>query len=87
MPTGVDETNIVLIHKCDQSSSMGDWRPISLCNMIYKILSKMLANRLKRVLHKCISIEQPAFIAGRSILDNVLVASWRKKVEPPSLLS
>lgn len=75
MPTGIDETNIVLIPECDQPNSMGDWRPISLCNVIYKLLSKMLANRLKRVLHKCISIEQTAFITERSILDNVVVAN------------
>jgi hypothetical protein len=42
---------------------------------VYKILSKALANRLQQVLNKCISIEQSGFISGRSITDNVLVAS------------
>lgn len=74
-PYSVHDTSIVLIPKCDNPSSMNDWRPISLCNVVYKLLSKVLANRLKSVLSKCISIEQFAFISGRSILDNVIVAS------------
>jgi len=45
---------------------MKDWRPIALCNV--------LENSLKRVLHKCIADSQSAFVPGRSILDNALVA-------------
>lgn len=53
---------------------MTDLRPIFLCNVIYKIISNVLANRLKVVLPMCISAEQSAFVASGSILDNIMVA-------------
>ncbi|GAU10142.1 hypothetical protein TSUD_420060, partial [Trifolium subterraneum] len=73
-PPTLNMTNIALIPKGDSQVSMKDWRPISLCNVLYKLVAKVLANRLKRILDKCISNSQSAFVPGRSILDNAMVA-------------
>lgn len=53
---------------------MKDFRPIALCNVLYKILAKILANHLKVLIPKLISENQSALITGRTITDNVLVA-------------
>ncbi|KAM1587593.1 hypothetical protein ACFX10_026729 [Malus domestica] len=52
---------------------MAQYRPIALCNVIYKILAKVLTNRLKVVMSKVIGDNQSAFIAGKQIQDNILV--------------
>ncbi|GAU35387.1 hypothetical protein TSUD_160380 [Trifolium subterraneum] len=73
-PSSLNETNICLVPKCENPMSMQELRPISLCNVLYKMVSKLLANRLKPFLRKCVSEEQSAFVEGRSISDNALIA-------------
>ncbi|KAL4284514.1 hypothetical protein GQ457_16G028790 [Hibiscus cannabinus] len=70
----INVTDIVLVPKVDDSCSMTQFRPISLCNVLYKIISKMLANRLQSVLHSCIDEAQSAFLKGRLISNNVITA-------------
>jgi hypothetical protein len=74
LPEGTNDTSIVLIPKSKDAVSLKDYRPISLCNVIYKIISKCMANRLRPVLDEIISPSQSAFIPGRMITDNALMA-------------
>jgi hypothetical protein len=71
------ETNatiLTLVPKKPNPTMMGDFRPIACCNVVYKIITKILANRLVLGLDGIISNNQAAFIPNRSILENVLLA-------------
>ena len=69
-----NDTLITLIPKIDNPLNLTQYRPISLCNVFYKIISKILVNRLKPILGQCVSQNQSAFVPGRQIIDNVLMA-------------
>jgi hypothetical protein len=74
IPEGWNHTTIVLIPKVESPESITQFRPISLCNVVYKVIAKLLANRLKHILTYIITPNQSAFVPGRLITDNILVA-------------
>ena len=74
MPPSLNATSICLISKTKQPERMVDFRPITLCNVLYKIMAKTVANRLKSILPSIISDTQSAFISDRSITNNAMIA-------------
>ena len=65
-------TFLTLIPKSEGADAPGKFRPIALCNVIYKITLKVIANRLKPLLPGIISPEQSGFVEGRQILDGII---------------
>lgn len=85
-------TTLVLIPKISNASKPSDFRPIACLNTLYKVISKLLANRLKTLLPAIISPSQSAFIKGRQMSENVLLATEivhgynRKGIDPRGML-
>ena len=74
LPEHLNHTFVTLIPKKKNPECAFEFRPISLCNVLYKIFSKVLANRLKKILSNIITKNQSAFTKSRLISDNILVA-------------
>jgi len=72
---GINSTFIALIPKIESPQSLNDFRPITMVGSLYKVLSQVLANRLRCVMANIISETQSAFIHGRQILDGLLIAT------------
>lgn len=69
----VNDIMIALILKVDNPTLISQFRPISLCNVIFKIITKTLINRLKKLLQEVISPFQSSFVSGRQISDNIII--------------
>ncbi|XP_028101439.1 uncharacterized protein LOC114300778 [Camellia sinensis] len=83
LASGFNSTFITLIPKKEKAITLNEFRPISFVGSVYKILSNVLASRLKKVMPMIIGDSQSAFLGGRNILDGVLVVneivdSWLK---------
>ncbi|KAA3473762.1 reverse transcriptase [Gossypium australe] len=80
----INNTNIVLILKLQNPKNMGQFTPISLCNVVYKIISNAIVNRFRKALGYYIDDAQGAFVPSRQTTDNILMAyellhSFKKK--------
>ena len=74
IPPNFNETHIVLILKTKNPTKVTQYRLISLCNVISRLTSKVIANRLKRFLPHIVSENQSAFMFDGLIIDNIIVA-------------
>ena len=73
VPKYLNETHIVLIPKIQGPEVLGNYRPISLCNTVYKIIKKVIVARLRPHLEKLVSPYQAAFVLGRRGVDNTII--------------
>ncbi|GMI76197.1 hypothetical protein HRI_001289000 [Hibiscus trionum] len=73
LEASINRTIIVLIPKNDRPEAFSGFRPINLCTVLYKLLTKVVARRLKPLFPLLICPNQTSFIAGRSIVDNIIV--------------
>eukprot|EP00253_Pinus_taeda_P015484 PITA_15484 len=91
LKAGLNATFIALIPKSEDSNTPDKYRPIALCNIIYKIVSKVVALRLKPVLPLIISPEQSGYVEGRQITDGIILTheiihSLKQSKKPGMLL-
>lgn len=70
----INQTLLALIPKVKDPNNLTQYRPISLCTIVYKVIYKTIVNHLKDILPNLISDKQSAFVPGRQIVDNIMVA-------------
>lgn len=92
LPREVNVALITLIPKCANASTVKEFWHIACCIVLYKIISKILANRMKRVLTTVVSDSQSAFVPGRLIFDNIilsheLIKGYRQKQVSPRCMA
>lgn len=75
LPKGVNTTIMTLIPKVTGAKRMKDYCPISCCNFLYEVISKIIANRLKKLLPDFISLNQSAFVKDRLLIENIMLAT------------
>ena len=91
-PQNVNKTLLVLIPKVDNPTNLKMFRPISLCIVAYKTVTKIIANRLQALLSEMIGPQQTSFVPGQHIVDNVVIAqemihSTRRKIGKKRLMA
>ena len=69
-----NDTFLVLIPKVENPQMVSQLRPIGLCNVAYKVVSKVIVNRIKPILDKVVAPTQASFVPGRQITDNIVIA-------------
>ncbi|KAL0016945.1 hypothetical protein SO802_004014 [Lithocarpus litseifolius] len=74
MPDYLNRTLISLIPKCQHPKTFRSYKPISLCNSVYKIVTKIVVGRIRPLLNKLVSPVQAAFVPSRKGLDNIIIA-------------
>ena len=74
VPSFINETLVTLIPKCQSPETLNNYRPISLCNSVYKIISKIIVAHIRSLLTNLISPVQSTFVLGRRGLDNTIIA-------------
>lgn len=72
LPDNLNDTLITLIPKVDNPDRVNQFRPISLCNVCYKIITKTLTNRFKKAMKELVGPHQSSFVPGRHITDNII---------------
>ena len=75
MPRQLNATVIALVPKSPGVAKLSDFRPISLCNTVYKVISKILSERLKCITPLAVQRNQVGFVKGRQLCENILLAA------------